>query len=275
MFSPIGVTVAYVLFLNGVRFRGACVMRPPPFADGPVPGAHYAPNASTLTATWNITQACDTFQQGQQVCCSEGQYHAMATNFIVLQATLAGCDACSIAMKRMWCSFTCSPNQSDFVSIRSYVPDSGPDPRVQSVYLNITSSFAERFWMSCQNAGFRGTESFKNMFLNGVSGLLTLMASKTPSTEPPTSHLVHSIPIDYHPHSKALNVTLAEDQYSCSKSVPPPQYPMPRAMVGLVSLEAFTLIMYFIILALSLLLGVRNMYAGSLKGRLSHWLSEM
>ena len=187
---------------------------------------------------------------------------------MILSATMAGCDACPIAFKRLWCHFSCSPNQSDFVEIRRLVPGKNPDNQIQSVYVNITKSFADRFWLSCQNAGFKGTESFKNLFFNRVSSLFGLMAERSPTTEPPTTHLVHSFNTDHSPTSKALNVTLENENYTCSREETEPLYVLPTPTLLSIPLKIVNLGVYFIFTGFMLGLGFRNIRLRGLKPRL-------
>lgn len=54
----------------------------------------------------------------KDACCSNGQNILLTNNFETLGYIFGneygGCDICAINLKRLWCEFTCSPNQSDF-----------------------------------------------------------------------------------------------------------------------------------------------------------------
>ena len=243
----------------------SCVMRPPAYADNPAFASYYVPETKTLEATWDIEKICPDFRKGDQVCCSENQYKAMQMQFTILNATMVGCDACKLAFYKAWCHFTCAPNQSDFVSIRSYVPNNPKkDKRIQSVLFNFTKSFADRYWNSCQNAGFRGTSSFKYMFMNGAEGLFNMMATRSPGTEPPTEHLVHAIVVDHEPDSKAMNLPLYDQDYACSSTELEKihSFPMPETKVGKLPVLYFALIAYCFLCTVVLLVGVYESYAG-------------
>mmetsp|Transcript_9534 Transcript_9534/g.18514 ORF Transcript_9534/g.18514 Transcript_9534/m.18514 type:complete len:296 (-) Transcript_9534:60-947(-) len=62
--------------------------------------------------------ACPMFTD-QPTCCNVAQNSDMATRFVMIDLTMGspsgGCDICAANMKLMWCYFTCSPNQADFV----------------------------------------------------------------------------------------------------------------------------------------------------------------
>lgn len=55
---------------------------------------------------------------GKEACCNDGQNILLSHNFETLGYIFGneygGCDICAINLKRLWCEFTCSPNQSDF-----------------------------------------------------------------------------------------------------------------------------------------------------------------
>jgi len=55
---------------------------------------------------------------GKDSCCNDGQNILLSHNFQTLGYIFGneygGCDICAINLKRFWCEFTCSPNQSDF-----------------------------------------------------------------------------------------------------------------------------------------------------------------
>ncbi|KNH07336.1 hypothetical protein XU18_1868 [Perkinsela sp. CCAP 1560/4] len=258
--------VLYACVAVSLTFSASsCVMQPPAYADSSTFASYYVPAENTRKATWDIHEVCSDFRKGDQVCCSENQYKSMRMQFAILNATMVGCEACKMAFYKAWCHFTCAPNQSDFISIRSYVPNNPKkDKRIQSVYFNITKGFADRYWDSCQNAGFRGTSSFKYMFLNGAEGLFNMMASRSPGTEPPNEHLVHAILVDHSPFSKAMNLTLYNDQFACSSTELEKvnYFPMPRARVGKLSLLNFALISYCTLLVAVFLVGIYETYGG-------------
>ena len=55
---------------------------------------------------------------GKYVCCTKAQTITMKNNFNLLDITFSqkndGCDICAVNLKRLYCDFTCSPNQSEF-----------------------------------------------------------------------------------------------------------------------------------------------------------------
>eukprot|EP00759_Apiculatamorpha_spiralis_P031298 PhF_6_TR32984/c0_g1_i1/m.48584 len=238
--------------------QAACTMRPPIGVNDTTLANYLIPNATTAPADWNITVVCDQYKQGDEVCCSHNQWIGMYQKLEVMDYEMINCAACNVIFKRLWCDFTCSPNQADFVKILSYVPGQS-DNRIESVNMYITSNFADRLWASCQNAGLQGLSSFKTMFLNGVLGFLNMMSSKSPQTYQ-QYNLIADIPIDYSPNSLALNTSTVENDFACSRGhIKSNEYALPQATVGGIKLKFFVLIVFGSLLVLVLLLGVWNM----------------
>ena len=54
----------------------------------------------------------------KEVCCNEYQNKVLNDNFKTIDLSFShlndGCDICSINLKRLWCDFTCHPEQASF-----------------------------------------------------------------------------------------------------------------------------------------------------------------
>jgi hypothetical protein len=54
----------------------------------------------------------------KEVCCNEFQNSVLNNNFKTIDTSFShlndGCDICSINLKRLWCDFTCHPEQRSF-----------------------------------------------------------------------------------------------------------------------------------------------------------------
>lgn len=54
-------------------------------------------------------------------CCNHFQMAALSFNFLLLDSAFGnleagGCPACTANIKKLYCAFTCSPNQADWVT---------------------------------------------------------------------------------------------------------------------------------------------------------------
>jgi hypothetical protein len=124
----------------------------PPIKINPIPA---------FDAKWTAPPACPEFV-GQKVCCSDGQNNAMLYKYLLLDSTfghaVGGCDMCSANMKRMWCYFTCSPRQSEFVSPGPQVVVPSPvDGHPTLIMLNnftVTNTLSCQLYESCKKCPY-------------------------------------------------------------------------------------------------------------------------
>ncbi|CAD8175277.1 unnamed protein product [Paramecium pentaurelia] len=109
-----------------------------------------------------VVEACPFFS-GQPVCCTRSQDRSMVKDFKSLDATFGndggGCDICGSNMKRFWCHYTCSPNQSEFMKItgRQNMTDplnSSKIIEVQMVTLEVHPQIACEVFSSCKRTSF-------------------------------------------------------------------------------------------------------------------------
>jgi hypothetical protein len=91
-------------------------------------------------------------QYSESACCNGKQNLAIAENKALIQAAfndLGGNMACVDNIVAMWCAFTCSPNQADFVQTQGFANMTAPFPggewmlaggtkRVSGLYIRLT-----------------------------------------------------------------------------------------------------------------------------------------
>eukprot|EP00761_Pharyngomonas_kirbyi_P012615 gb/GECH01012642.1/.p1 GENE.gb/GECH01012642.1/~~gb/GECH01012642.1/.p1 ORF type:complete len:289 (+),score=30.02 gb/GECH01012642.1/:1-867(+) len=112
-------------------------------------GPPTVPRTDPIKADWldiNITETCDQFTFGQEVCCNYSQVEKLKDNWQLIEKSFYACKACQISFKRMWCGFVCSPNQGDFVDITKLKDNN----QVESVNFWVTNKFGKGIWDSCQ-----------------------------------------------------------------------------------------------------------------------------
>lgn len=101
--------------------------------------------------------ACPMFLN-QDVCCNNDQNLALGYKYFLIDETfghaIGGCDICAANLKRLWCYFTCSPDQNQFVTVGSqeYVTDpTSLDQKVLALLVNftVTADLASDIHQSC------------------------------------------------------------------------------------------------------------------------------
>lgn len=100
----------------------------------------------------------------QEVCCNESQNSQLVTKFLLVDMTFGGgtggCDACGANLKRLWCYFTCSPNQADFISagVQTEVLDPMENTPVYVMVLplnfTVTEHYACELYNSCKKCPY-------------------------------------------------------------------------------------------------------------------------
>lgn len=85
------------------------------------------------------------------LCCSGKQIGEILKNFEVPFALLERCPACLENFKKIFCSFTCDPNQADFVVVTKSEEDEEVGLVISEVGYYMAEEFANEAFDSCQN----------------------------------------------------------------------------------------------------------------------------
>jgi Niemann-Pick C1 protein len=88
----------------------------------------------------------------------------MKINFIILNVTFGKCQACVKNLMDMWCSYTCSPYQGNFV-IDLVVDNATGLPLVKTSLFFLNPDYAEQIYESCQWIELGGGSRIKGDFI--------------------------------------------------------------------------------------------------------------
>jgi hypothetical protein len=62
---------------------------------------------------------------GKEGCCNYNSFRQTSSSFGKLDTVFGtnggGCDVCAINLKRFWCTYSCGPNQADYVEVQFIV----------------------------------------------------------------------------------------------------------------------------------------------------------
>ena len=160
--------------------RGDCVMTQDsagdpnqghhPYAIPPRPAVPL--NASDVAP---LGYACPQYANAS--CCNGIQNRLLYVNFMLLHSffgaiTEGGCPACEWNLRDLWCAYTCSPNQSDFVTPGEVTnvtdPTSGELTTVLLTNLSVSAEYACAIFASC--ASTQKVKTYPPM--NSCEGLL-------------------------------------------------------------------------------------------------------
>uniref|UniRef100_A0A8R1XTT3 SSD domain-containing protein n=1 Tax=Onchocerca volvulus TaxID=6282 RepID=A0A8R1XTT3_ONCVO len=113
------------------------------------------------------------FQGGnEEFCCDEKQVELLDAQMTLPRQFLSRCPSCLTNFVQLWCDFTCSPNQADFVRIITSTDDlylvENKTQYVTEVAYYVRDSYADGLFESCKDVRAIGTD-YALSFMCGVS----------------------------------------------------------------------------------------------------------
>ncbi|BGO93061.1 hypothetical protein NBRC10512_003246 [Rhodotorula toruloides] len=103
-------------------------------------------------------------------CCTTGQLETLQANLAQADPLISACPACRLNFGRFFCSFTCSPDQSLFLTVTSTqtLKKDGKDREaVKSVEFAVAGEFGEGFFDACKDVKFGATNGFAMDLIGG------------------------------------------------------------------------------------------------------------
>ncbi|RPD67274.1 multidrug efflux transporter AcrB transmembrane domain-containing protein [Lentinus tigrinus ALCF2SS1-7] len=259
---------------SGIRDAGRCAMRgscgPKVMFGKPLPCPYDGPPSEDDVDRELLTTLCgDEFARGP-TCCTTGQLETLRDNLGMAENLISSCPACRNNFRKFWCSFTCSPDQGNFVNVTSTQTSSTDETAVASVDFLVSDSFGTGFYDSCKDIKMGATNGYAMDLLGGGAKnyheFLEFMGEEKDMGSPFTINFPTSIPSEMSP----LNVTArncydndlgskctcidCEQVCQALPEIPPPNAE-PTCHVGLVSCLTFILLLAYGLAVLSFILG--------------------
>ncbi|KAL9127586.1 MAG: hypothetical protein Q9217_003566 [Psora testacea] len=165
----------------------------------------------------------DDWSKGE-ICCDNDQIDALSTNLKRAEPIISSCPACRANFFNLFCTFTCSPDQSLFVNITSSQKASSGKLIVTELDNLWSNSYGRGFFDSCKDVKFGATGGKAMDFIGGgaknyTSFLKFLGDEKLLGSpfqinfpRPATGDFKGMKPMD--PEAKACNST--EEAYRCA-----------------------------------------------------------
>ncbi|ORY85410.1 sterol-sensing domain of SREBP cleavage-activation-domain-containing protein [Leucosporidium creatinivorum] len=100
-------------------------------------------------------------------CCTMGQLEVLSASLQQAEPLIATCPACRSNFRHFYCSFTCSPDQSLFLSVTETQRLSNGKDAVKAVEMDVAPSFGEGFFNSCKDVKFGATNGYAMDLLGG------------------------------------------------------------------------------------------------------------
>jgi Niemann-Pick C1 protein len=116
----------------------------------PCPDNGKARDADTALRT-KLVELCGTKWQDTPICCEEEQVDALKSNLELAQGIIASCPACKENFFNLFCTFTCSPDQSLFVNITKTATATSGKSVVKELDNIWSEQYQSGFYESCKN----------------------------------------------------------------------------------------------------------------------------
>ncbi|SPO23061.1 related to NCR1 - transmembrane glycoprotein, involved in sphingolipid metabolism [Ustilago trichophora] len=105
------------------------------------------------------------------VCCTQAQVESLSANMQQAEPLISSCPACRNNFRNLFCSFTCSPNQAQFVDVSETQQVTGSDGKaseaVKTVEYYIDADWKQKFFDSCKNVKFGASNGFAMDLIGG------------------------------------------------------------------------------------------------------------
>ncbi|KAI8635664.1 patched family-domain-containing protein [Xylariaceae sp. FL1651] len=113
-----------------------------------------------------IEELCGPKWKDSKVCCNSEQLKALKSELSTPNQIIGGCPACKDNFYNLFCTFTCSPDQSLFVNVTQTQKLSG-GIAVAEIDQLITKDYREGFYDSCKEVKFGPSNSKAMNFIGG------------------------------------------------------------------------------------------------------------
>ncbi|KAF2679789.1 multidrug efflux transporter AcrB transmembrane domain-containing protein [Lentithecium fluviatile CBS 122367] len=113
-----------------------------------------------------LVDICGDSWSDTDVCCEEEQLDALKTNLDRASPIINACPACKANFFNMFCTFTCSPDQSLFINVTQTEPK-GDKYLVTELNHLVSNEYGSQFYDSCKDVKFGATNGKAMDFIGG------------------------------------------------------------------------------------------------------------
>ncbi|KAI0396560.1 patched family-domain-containing protein [Xylariaceae sp. FL0594] len=113
-----------------------------------------------------LEELCGPKWKGSKVCCNSEQLNALKKELSTPNQIIGGCPACKDNFYNLFCTFTCSPDQSLFVNVTKTQELRG-GTAVAEIDQLVTKEYKDGFYDSCKEVKFGPSNSRAMNFIGG------------------------------------------------------------------------------------------------------------
>lgn len=115
-----------------------------------------------------VVEICgEEWRDETELCCTIDQVENLKKNLKKAQGIIASCPACMKNFNNLFCHFTCSPQQADFVNVTRVQGSLAKKDIVAEVDVYMNSSWASVFYDSCKDVKFSATNGYAMDLIGG------------------------------------------------------------------------------------------------------------
>eukprot|EP01025_Chloroclados_australasicus_P021691 TRINITY_DN22731_c0_g3_i2.p1 TRINITY_DN22731_c0_g3~~TRINITY_DN22731_c0_g3_i2.p1 ORF type:complete len:1302 (+),score=118.69 TRINITY_DN22731_c0_g3_i2:136-4041(+) len=129
---------------------------------------------SDTTLSNKMQEVCPSIWSADgKYCCDVDQLEQLEQSIVQAQNLILGCPACNLNFRHFWCSFTCSPNQAQFLDMVSVQECQDMTTKktisncVDTVNFYVAPFFGTNFYNSCKDVSLPSSNTKAMMFLGG------------------------------------------------------------------------------------------------------------
>lgn len=115
-----------------------------------------------------VVDVCgEEWRDETELCCTMDQVENLKKNLKKAQGIIASCPACMKNFNSLFCHFTCSPQQADFVNVTRVQESMSKKEIVAEVDVYMNASWASVFYDSCKEVKFSATNGYAMDLIGG------------------------------------------------------------------------------------------------------------
>lgn len=133
----------------------------------PVDNAFVPPKINQEMLAVLVETCGEEWSNVDSVCCSEDQLLTLKNNLERAKPLIESCPACMKIFNNLFCHFTCSPRQADFLTINELEKSNDGRDIVKKLSLDVSSNWGQTFFDSCKYIKFSATNGYVMDLLGG------------------------------------------------------------------------------------------------------------
>ncbi|SCU78188.1 LAME_0A03620g1_1 [Lachancea meyersii CBS 8951] len=129
---------------------------------------HFRPDPLPEEDRTLLTEVCGTeWQDTSTLCCTKDQIVNLRNNLQRAEGLIVSCPACHENFKRLFCHFTCSPQQRDFTKVTETQKSTDGRDIVATMEVLLDPYWASEFYDSCKGVKFAATNGYAMDLIGG------------------------------------------------------------------------------------------------------------